>query len=202
MMKIIGLTGPSGAGKSTIAALSKEMGFSVIDCDKIAKVTSNKPEVLRAVEKTFGSHLIKDGKLDRKELAKIAFSDEKSTALLNSIMLPPIVLDITAECKELKKKGVKAVILDAPTLFESGLGMTCDETIAVLATHDTRKERITSRDELNEQQVSYRLNAAKPEEYFTERTKYIIYNNGTKDELIDTAKTMLTKIITKDGENG
>lgn len=194
-MKIVGLTGPSGSGKSTAAAVASQLGFHVIDCDAVSRKTAEQPEVLEAVANAFGREMIKNGVLDRKALAKVAFADQKSTAKLNAVMLPPIIKNVNSICSELEQNGVKQVILDAPTLFESGLGMTCDAVVAVLAAHENRKIRIQARDNLSEEQLSSRLSAAKPDKFYTDRTSYVIYNNGSSEELKQKATQMFSSLL-------
>ena len=90
---IIGLTGPTGAGKSKAAAVAFELGFRVIDCDFLARVAVEKgSDGLEAVKKAFGNDVInEDGTLNRKELARKAFSSKENTELLNTTLLPHIV---------------------------------------------------------------------------------------------------------------
>ncbi len=185
-MKIIGLTGPSGSGKTTVSEAAKELGFFVVDCDEIARQVSKDTEVLKSLEKTFGEVLI-NGKLDRKALAKKAFSSPENTKKLNDIMLPII----SARIKEIIKGQKQNILLDAPTLFESGLDSECDAVLAVLAREDIRRKRLKFRDNLTEEQLESRIKAAKPDEFYTEKTGYIIYNNDD----IDLAKKKAEKIL-------
>ena len=74
-----------------------------------------------------------------------------------------------------------AVAVDAPLLFESGYGDECDVTLAVLADRDLRRERIMVRDGLPSEAADARLNAQKPDEFYTERADYVIRNDGDID---------------------
>lgn len=172
-MKIIGLTGPSGSGKTTVSSVAEELGFYVIDCDKVSKTVSNECSVLEKLEKAFGG-VLKDGRLDRKKLAEKAFSTPENTEKLNKIMLPEIVLRIEEIISEQEGRNI---LLDAPTLFESGLNKRCDAVIAVLADIELRKKRLLLRDGLTGEQLESRLKAAKPDQFYTEKAGYIIYNN-------------------------
>ena len=165
-MKIIGLTGPSGSGKSTIGKAAEKLGYFVIDCDKVARQVSDENEILQKLESTFKGVLI-NGKLNRKELANKAFSSKENTEKLNRIMLPAVTEKIMKITEEQKLLGTERVLLDAPTLFESGLDKICISTIAVLSNIENRKERILRRDSLTESQLKSRLNAAKPKGFCT-----------------------------------
>lgn len=179
-MKIIGLTGPTGSGKTTVSLLAEELGFAVIDCDRLARrVTERGSAVLRMLAESFGKEIIlPDGTLDRKALAARAFSSPESTQALNGIMLPAVARLVESEIDKLEADGIKRVLLDAPTLFESGLDKKCDAVIAVLCPESIRKKRIIERDRLTEEQADTRLSASKPDEFYRDRTAFAVVNDG------------------------
>lgn len=185
---VIGLTGPTGAGKSTLAALAAERGITVIDCDKVAREVAKSGDLFPALKAEFGEDIIKNGTLDRALLAVRAFSNARKTERLNSIMLPPIVEKI----KSMLIGGI--VLLDAPTLFESGLDSICSAVICVIADNDTQKQRIIERDNLSEEAANARLRARKSDEFFLSRADYVIYNNGSREDFIKQAETLLSNI--------
>ena len=166
-MKIIGLTGPTGSGKSTIATLAKSKGFGVIDCDKEARLATEKgSKGLDALVKVFGNDiLLLDGSLDRKKLAEKAFRTKETTEILNKTLLPIILEIIKQRITEFEHLGYDKILLDAPTLYESGADVLCDEVIAVLCDEKVRKKRIIIRDSLTEEQANVRLSASKPDSF-------------------------------------
>ena len=191
MSLIIGLTGPTGSGKTTVSKAAKDMGFKVIDCDKLARKAVEKGEEgLKAVVNAFGEDiLLANGELNRKELAKKAFSTEEKTELLNKTLLPHIVEKVKAEING------ENVLLDAPTLFESGLDSICKYTVAVLSDENIRKMRIINRDGLTEEEARLRMNAGKKDDYYLKKTDNIIYNNGTEAELYGAATEIFKKLL-------
>ncbi len=196
-MKIIGLTGPTGSGKSTVAKLMQEKGLAVIDCDLVAREVVEKgsplPELLC---EAFGDDiLLSDGSLDRKMLAKKAFRDKESTELLNGIMLPFITERIKEQLMLLTDDGVEATVLDAPTLFESGLQSECDSVIAVLCDREIRKQRIIARDNLTDEQAETRLKASKPDSFYMDRTRHIVVNNGDEKTFKQSVVTLLGDLL-------
>ncbi len=191
MNMIIGLTGPTGAGKSTAAAAAEDLGLQVIDCDKSARAATEKgTDGLKALAAAFGEEiLLPDGSLDRKALAAAAFASPKKTELLNKTILPHIVKLVLAEAEG------KRVLLDAPTLFESGLDSVCTAVIAVSADTEIRKERIIKRDGLSPAAADLRINAGKTDEYYKQRADYFLYNNSDEKAFYKRFSDILKKII-------
>ena len=189
-MKIIGLTGPTGAGKSSLKTVAEKLGYKVIDCDITARKAVEKgTKGLMALVNTFGEDILfSDGSLNRKALAQKAFSTPQNTELLNKILLPFITELVLKECE-----GDK-VLLDAPTLFESGLNEKCTATVGVLADRETRIERIKNRDNLSEDEALTRINAGKTDEFYKQNADFVIYNNGETEEFQKEFEVILSKI--------
>ncbi len=177
-MKLIGLTGPTGAGKSSLKDVAESLGFQVIDCDKIARKSVEKgTEGLKALVKAFGEEiLLCDGSLNRKALAERAFSSKGNTKILNETLLPFVVEMVLNECKG------ENILLDAPTLIESGLNEKCNSVISVLADKNVRLERIIKRDNISESDALLRINAGKTENFYKGNSDFVIYNNNDDAE--------------------
>ena len=193
---VIGLTGPTGSGKSSASVVAQEFGLKHADCDKIARQAVEKgTDGLKAVVNAFGQDVLdSDGTLNRKALAKKAFSTRENTQLLNDTIFPFIRELVLKETKEGK------VLLDAPTLFESGINDICYKTIAVLSNKKNRLERIIKRDNLTEGEAILRMSAGKNDDFYIKNADYIIYNDESEDTFINSFKKILTEIL-KSGES-
>ena len=197
MSVLVGLTGPTGSGKSSAAAVARKMGIKVIDCDLIARqAVLPDTKGLEALVEAFGREILHpDGTLDRKKMAALAFATKEKTELLNRTLLPHIAELVRAEL------NAERILLDAPTLFESGLDSICDSTVAVLADPAQRLSRIISRDGLTVEEAQQRMNAGKPNTYYIERAEHIIYNNDGPN-IFEFEVSGLFKIIYGGKNNG
>lgn len=194
-MIIIGLTGPTGAGKSSVVTVAKKLDIKTIDCDKIARDVTKKGEpALEKLAEFFGDDILKNGSLVRSKLAQKAFSDEQNTKMLNHIIFPFIKSKLANIVSDEIENGTKVILLDAPTLYESGADILCDKIIAVLSSKEIRQQRIIERDNLNEQSALLRMSAGKSDEFY-KKADFLINNNGTIKEFLEDIEKILTDII-------
>ncbi len=175
---VIGLTGQTGAGKSTVAQLLENAGVYNIDADILARRAVENPEVISALCGYFGDDIVSDGVLDRRELARRAFSDSEKQRRLNSIVHPEVTRLAVEEIHNAEKSGAKAALIDAALLFESDLTSICSFTVTVIADKEMRLERIMKRDSISREDALIRMNAQKSEEYYIEKADVVINNNG------------------------
>ena len=190
---IIGLTGPTGAGKSSASSVAEKLGFKIIDCDKLARVAVEKgTDGLQSLVVAFGEDILNiDGTLNRKALAKKAFAEKEKTELLNKTILPHIV-----KLVERESVGDK-ILLDAPTLFESGIDSMCDSTVAVLCDTEIRLSRIMKRDGIDKESAMLRIGAGKTDKFYKQNADYIIYNNGDSEVFCENFKKIICEISGK-----
>ena len=191
---IIGLTGQTGAGKSTVSAVFAENGFFVINADLVSREVSSTKEAAALLRDAFGDGIFTDGALNRKALGKIVFSDPEKLSLLNKTVLPLI----SEKIKEIiNSSDSEYILLDAPTLFESGLHKICDVIISVIAPENIRKERIMIRDSLSEIEASARISSQKSAEFFKENSDIILTNDKTVNDIYKRALKVIKSIKEK-----
>lgn len=173
----IGLTGPTGAGKGYVSKYLSGLGFHILDSDRyVKKIYENNPALLLHLAEEFGNDIFIDGVLDRKRLAKIAFSSKENTEKLNHIVHPEVI----ALCE---KEAKPPAVLDAPQLFEAGAQDKCYKIISVTAPYDVRLRRIMERDSITREQAIERMSAQFSEEYYIKNSDFVIYNNGENIEI-------------------
>ncbi len=175
--RVIGITGGSGCGKSYISGLLRQRKIPVIDCDVVAReIMEPGMPCLLEVEEAFGEQVLLGGRLDRKALAEIVFSDKKMLEKLDKITHKYILSSIYNKIEE---ADGEIVCIDGATLLESGL--KCDKMVGILARTEDRKKRIINRDGLSEEQAEKRINAQKPDSYYIENCDIVFYNDENAD---------------------
>ena len=173
-ISITGLTGMSGAGKSTAAKIFSQRGFTIVDCDKIARKTADNPLFLNELSQRFEEKMLNDdGTLNRKKTAEVVFSDKKKNAKYFGVIFPYITYEImrivgNAKCE---------ILLDAPTLFEAKMDMLCENIVSVVADEKICVKRIALRDNISENQAKSRLSAQNNEQFFRAHSDFLIENN-------------------------
>lgn len=183
-MIVVGLTGQSGAGKTTVCDTFEKSGFAVINADIVAReVMSKGSKCLEETVNVFGDILFGDGSLDRKKLAGIVFSDTDKLRIYENIIFPYIISSIKEKIDIFKKEMYNYILLDAPTLFESKADNLCDIIVSVIADREIRIERILKRDSITLDEAESRLNSQKNDDFYIEKSDYVIRNNGSLSEL-------------------
>ncbi|MBR0113037.1 MAG: threonylcarbamoyl-AMP synthase [Clostridia bacterium] len=173
---VYGLTGPTGAGKTTIGEVFSSHGCNVIDTDLLARKAVENPQVIKDISESFGADLFESGNLNRRELARRAFSSPENTMLLNKITHPEITKLTIEEIHLGEGRGAKASVIDAPVLFESPLTAVCDKIICVTAPEEERIKRISLRDGITEQEARVRVAAQKSISEYAALSDVIIEN--------------------------
>ena len=195
---VLGLTGPSGSGKSTVCTLLRqgEMGsfLRFIDADQVSRqVVEPGLPCLRRLTQVFGEEiLLPDGHLDRRKLGGMVFGDPEKVELLNQTTLPFIVEEIRQQIKAYAlEDGVRGIILDAPTLFESGADKMCSQVASVLAPRELRLERICQRDGISPEAAEKRLNSQHSDDFYRRRSRFVLTNGDSRERLEEEVCRML-----------
>ncbi len=191
-MILIGLTGQTGAGKSTVSLMLRQQGFAIIDADECShEETRPGSPSLKEIARVFGDDLVdENGVLNRGLLASRAFCDAQHKKQLEEILFPYIIENIKQKMALLKAKGYRLIVLDAPTLFESGVDAMCERIVSVTAPESVRLSRILQRDKVTREQALLRMSAQHSEEFYRSHSQHILENGGSKEELAAQVQTL------------
>ena len=173
---VIGLTGGIGCGKSEAAQFLESLGAVHLDADAVSrKLTAEGGEALDEIRRVFGDAAFHaDGTLDRGKLGKLVFGNEPARRALERILHPLVQRKMLAAMDEAARAGAKAVVLDVPLLFETGMDALCDETWALYVDRDKQIARIVARDGLSPDDALARIESQMPTEQRNARATYAI----------------------------
>jgi dephospho-CoA kinase len=171
----IGLTGGIGSGKSTVARIFNVLGVPVYNADEASKkLMSEDPDLKNKIVAAFGDNSYNNGLLNRKFLSDQVFHDRKKLDLLNSIVHPATLKDVSAW---LEKQNAPYIIKEAALIFESGSQKMLDFVIGVQSPLAWRIARTMRRDHSTSEEVEARIHLQMDEEKKMQLCDFIIVND-------------------------
>ncbi len=195
MTLVSGLTGSIATGKSTVSNMLRELGIPIVDADQIAREVVKPGEVAyEKIVKTFGDAIVQsDGLIDRKKLGAIVFSNDEQRKKLNAIVHPEVRKKMIMQREYYKEQGYKAVILDIPLLFESGLTDYVEKTLVIYVEESTQLKRLMKRDNSTKEEALQRMQSQYPIKDKIKLADAVINNNGSLDETREQLLALLKK---------
>lgn len=195
---IIGVTGLIGSGKSEVAREFALQGADLIDADEIGReVVETDQTVLYRLVLEFGDSILdSDGKLKRRQLGRIAFSDRNNKDLLNGIIHPPLLKLLDDRLNASGKKH-KHTIIDAALLIYWGYHNKIDCTVLVHASKKIRLARLQKKG-LTEAEFNQRTTSQLSLAELKGGSDSIILNDGTLRKLREKSVKLYRQIT----ENG
>ncbi len=177
MTPFVGLTGGIGAGKSTALAALKRLGAEVLSTDEVVHDLYASAEVRDAVVERFGPAVAPNGAVDRGELAKRAFATEEDRHWLEGLLWPRVGERMLRWREEIARRPSppRALVVEVPLLFESGMEGGFDATIAVVAPEEIRAGRAADR---GHHAVDERAARQLPQQEKAQRATYVVENDG------------------------
>ncbi len=193
----VGLTGGFGSGKTTVSSYLATQGIPIIDADQIARdVTTPPSDLLDQLIQTFGKeYLTNDGHLDRRKLGLHVFQNNEAKQQLNEIILPAIRSEINTALSKAEQQGYDLAIVDAPTLYESGLDQAMDINLVVWAPDDLRRKRLKQQRQFSDQEITQRFEAQWPLQEKADQADYVIDNSKTAKAAQEAALQIIKQIV-------
>jgi dephospho-CoA kinase len=147
---VIGLAGGVASGKTTVANMLSDLGARVLDADRTGHDVLQSAEVKEAIRSRWGGQAFgDDGRVDRTRLGKLVFgvSEEALAArrFLEQLTHPRIGEQLARQARQFEQEGDRAVVLDAPLLFEAGWDKLCDTVVFVESPRELRRVRAKAR---------------------------------------------------------
>lgn len=173
----VGVTGGIGSGKTTVCKIFEQLGIPVYYADTEAKrLMNHNKDVKSKVKNLLGKESYhRNGRLNRKHVASIVFTNKKKLEQLNQIVHPAVRNDALRWTKEQKSKYS---LQEAALLVENGSYKQLDYLIVVTAPVEMRIKRVVKRDNSNFDQVKHRMDNQLPEKDKKKVADFIIDNSG------------------------
>lgn len=197
---VIGLTGGIGCGKTEAAKHLESLGAARLDADGISRALTAAPgsegsphcgAALPRIRETFGEGVFRpDGTLDRAALAARVFSDAADRRKLEGILHPMVQRAMLDGMDAAARSGARAVILDVPLLFETGMDALCDETWALYAGRETQIARLAARDRMSREDAEARIDSQLSTQERVERATHAI----STEQPIEKTRAELTQL--------
>jgi len=180
---IIGLSGNIACGKSTAAAIFKEHGCSVVDCDVIARnLLQTDPQVIQQLTKHWGAGIIlPDGSIDRMQVASIVFKDSIELKWLEDLLHPKIH-QIWKQQVALKPDLNVHWVVEIQLLFEKKLEIDFDLSVCITSSLDNQLTRLLDKS-YSIQDAHSRMQCQMPLQEKMNQADIVITNDGSIDFL-------------------
>jgi dephospho-CoA kinase len=151
------------------------------------------PEIHAAVVAHWGQEMAPGGVVDRAAVARRAFANDDDRAWLEGLLWPKVGERI-AEWRAIESTRddpPRALIVEVPLLFESGMDAAFDATIAIVADDAVRADRAAAR---GHEAVDERTARQLGQEEKAQRATFGVHNSGSLEALEEKLSDILGKL--------
>lgn len=191
----IGLTGGIASGKTLVSDEFTKLGVPVIDTDVIAHqiVEPGLPALLE-IESVFGVKILdENGRLRRKDLRELIFTDPEARKKLESILHPKIRKKVRHAIAEVKHDYCILVI---PLLAERSNYPDVDRVLVVDVDPEAQISRLMARDNSTRRQAEQALASQAGRAQRLNIADDVLENSGSQEAVL-LAVSKLNKLYTK-----
>jgi dephospho-CoA kinase len=178
----IALTGGIASGKTLVSNEFKRLGVMIIDTDVISHqiVEPGQPALLE-IANTFGPDILdQNGRLRRKHLRGLIFTDPDARRRLESILHPLIRQEVADAISEVTDDYCILVI---PLLAERGAYPDIDRVLLVDVEPETQISRLMARDHTSREQAERALASQASREQRLVIADDVIDNSGSPENV-------------------
>ncbi len=191
---ILGIAGGVGAGKSTVAGILAGLGCVVADSDSMGHEALRDPDVRAEIVSWWGTGVLDEsGEIDRAAVARIVFARPRQRQRLESLVHPWIRTRRRALFEQAPPE-TRALVIDAPLLFEAGLDRECTAVIFVETDRPHRLVRLADSRGWHEIELARREDSQLSLDDKRARSDYVVINNGDRDELSEQIHRILDEL--------
>ncbi len=175
------LTGPSGSGKTTAANYLITQGYTIINCDQLAKSLYAKKGdmIFKQIVYCFGKEILDDkGYIDKAKLGELIFNNHRNRKKLNNLIYKSLVLKIYEELK-----NYRYAVIDMPVYFDCGAPDFSAKVILIDSTMSARVKRLQEKGYSYERAMA-QAGSLKFNSYERLFSDLVIKNNSEPEEMI------------------
>ena len=175
-MYVIGLTGGIGSGKSTVARMLERRGAKLLSADVVGhEVYEPGRPAWQEIVDAFGREVVgADGKIDRKKLGPIVFSDAEQLRRLNAVTHPRMKELMREKLEAERAVGARIAVLEAALLFDAGWDDLTDEVWVTVAPPEVAAARTAERSGISAEDALSRIRAQMSNEERISRSQVVI----------------------------
>ena len=192
--RVIVITGSIGTGKSTAVEIIRDLGFTVLDSDKIVHEGYNAgSELYYKIIGHFGKRVLKEEKIDRRKLGRIVFNNEEKLKELNNL--------VHGYVYDKLKEGIEnccnnVIFLDIPLILETKdtHEPIYDEIWLIYVSEETQRKRLIERalrENKDPEEVLKIIDKQISIEEKVFMVDEVINNEGSVEELKENIKALL-----------
>ena len=171
---VIGLTGGIGCGKSTAAACFAELGFRVVDADRLARQVLESHVCVGHLRARWGAACLDaQGVPDRKWIGAKVFADADERAFLESVTHP----EVARLRREATADASVDYVVEIPLLFEKELTDGFSSIVVVACSEEVRRDRLRLRG-LTDEEISARIASQLSLVEKVKRANVVLWNDG------------------------
>ena len=142
-----------------------------------------------SIDEFFGYDVFTSGKIDRKKLGALVFSNPDLKKKLEEIVHPRVKFELEKIFGQ--HKDEEFVFISVPLLFEAGFETMFDKIILVTTDEETRLKRLIERDSLTREDAIERIKSQSEEKEKINLSDFVVKNDS---DILNLEK-QLTKII-------
>lgn len=180
---VYALTGSLASGKSTALKFFSEAGAKTFSADQLIAELHTDREVISQIKENFGSYLYNSmDQLEKQKLAELIFNSPADKEKLEKILYPRLSELLASKLGALGEEQV--IIYEIPLLFEQKeLYKKFKGVISVIADQNLRFNRAEQNRGYSFELTKKILNNQTTDEYKSQYSDYLIYNNHGLTEL-------------------
>ncbi len=192
----IGITGSAGSGKSLVREAFAGIGLVTFDCDQIARdVVAPGENGYDGVVSLFGYDVVlPDRSLDRAKMRDRMLADPSLRKGLEALLHPLIIQTLFREIPRATYTKEAACAVEVPLLFELGMEDRFYATVTVRSLEQALVDRVSRRDGVDAGSARKMLNLQLSQDEKVMRSDYVIENNGSPGELVESVGDLYAKI--------